>query len=636
MAGAGFDNDVMYALNVDFTGNSTVTGQVTADAQILLGSTSAPFIRVGDIVQPVAGFTVTYSQPTSTTARLTYALADDLAALEALATTGLATRTGTSTWTTRTLTQPAAGITISNADGVAGNPTFALADDLAALEALATTGLATRTGTSTWTTRTLTQPAAGITISNADGVAGNPTFALADDLAALEALATTGLATRTGASTWTTRSLVAPAAGFTITNNDGVSGNPTFALSDDLAAIEALSGTGLATRTAANTWTTRSIAVTASTGLSITNGDGVAGDPTLAGIDATDTVKGVATFDENDFLVTSGDVAIANRVRLTPNRVENLGIAYASGTGTFTVQGADGTALSATNPGYVVIPSKANPGQMVKLPITANQTFIDDAGSSTIIGNLFGLTSGVVAAVDIPFFLYAVMNDSANAVSFMISRVPHAVSAPASAKIGKTGSAVADSQGSFFALGNPTVTDYDTNPCICIGAFRMRMSTANDWTVQTLGNQDGIGRFLNEISFTVPRGHFGAAATKYFLNNGGTAPDDADGGYSYQLSKDGKVLSQIAFPSIDTAGVGAVVARIATPFTVNHGGTNLTGYYLQAATNTLIISGDQVQGTSATSTMRWYQVPGVAVLTNASFTLTSAISAMLDYQADLI
>jgi hypothetical protein len=70
------------------------------------------------------------------------------------------------------LTQPAAGVTIT---GGAGSITFALADDLAAVEGLGTTGLATRTGASTWTTRTLTA-GTGISISNGDGVSGSPTI----------------------------------------------------------------------------------------------------------------------------------------------------------------------------------------------------------------------------------------------------------------------------------------------------------------------------------------------------------------------------------------------------------------------------------------------------------------------------
>jgi hypothetical protein len=101
------------------------------------------------------------------------------------------------------------------------------------------------------------------------------------DLTAVAALTGTGLAARTAANAWALRSLTAPAAGFTITNPAGIAGSPTFALSNDLAGVEGLSSTGLAVRTAADTWTNRSIAVTAGH-LSVSNGDGVAGNPTLS------------------------------------------------------------------------------------------------------------------------------------------------------------------------------------------------------------------------------------------------------------------------------------------------------------------------------------------------------------------
>lgn len=79
----------------------------------------------------------------------------DLTAIAGLATTGIAVRTGAGTWAVRDLSYPAAGLTITNGSGVAGNPTFALANDLAALEGLSSTGIPIRTGTDTWSQRTL-------------------------------------------------------------------------------------------------------------------------------------------------------------------------------------------------------------------------------------------------------------------------------------------------------------------------------------------------------------------------------------------------------------------------------------------------------------------------------------------------
>lgn len=125
--------------------------------------------------------------------------------VDATTTAAVWRQVGNGTVTSVTLTQPAAGLTITSsgtAITTSGTRTFALANDLAAVEGLAANGLATRTATDTWTVRTITAPAAGITVSNGDGVSGNPTLALANDLAAVEGLSTTGIVRRTAADTW--------------------------------------------------------------------------------------------------------------------------------------------------------------------------------------------------------------------------------------------------------------------------------------------------------------------------------------------------------------------------------------------------------------------------------------------------
>lgn len=102
----------------------------------------------------------------------------DLDALDALSSTGIAVRTASNTWAQRTITAPAAGISIADGNGVSGNPTLSLANDLLALEGLSSTGIAVRTTTDTWAQRTITGTSAEITVTNGNGVSGNPTLSL--------------------------------------------------------------------------------------------------------------------------------------------------------------------------------------------------------------------------------------------------------------------------------------------------------------------------------------------------------------------------------------------------------------------------------------------------------------------------
>lgn len=102
-----------------------------------------------------------------------------LSNLASKSSTGLIAQTGSDTYTSVSLVQPAAGITISNASGVAGNPTFALANDLAALEGLSTTGFIVRTADGAATTRTISGVSGRIVVTDGAGIANAPSIDLA-------------------------------------------------------------------------------------------------------------------------------------------------------------------------------------------------------------------------------------------------------------------------------------------------------------------------------------------------------------------------------------------------------------------------------------------------------------------------
>lgn len=102
-----------------------------------------------------------------------------LTALSALSGTGIIVETADNVYANRSLVAPAQGITITDPAGIAGNPTFALANDLAALEGLVTTGYIVRTGDGTATTRAVTGTIGNVVVTNGDGVASDTSINLA-------------------------------------------------------------------------------------------------------------------------------------------------------------------------------------------------------------------------------------------------------------------------------------------------------------------------------------------------------------------------------------------------------------------------------------------------------------------------
>jgi hypothetical protein len=146
-------------------------------------------------------------------------------------------------------------------------------------------------------------------------------------LTAIAAFNTNGFLVQVAADTFAGRTLAAPAAGLTITNPAGTAGNPTFALANDLSALEGLGATGIAVRSAADTWVQRSIAGTANE-ITATNGDGVAGNPTLS-LPAALTFTG-KTVTGGTFNITDGSWSSTwsssqtNNAQITPLSIRNL------------------------------------------------------------------------------------------------------------------------------------------------------------------------------------------------------------------------------------------------------------------------------------------------------------------------
>jgi len=286
------------------------TVAVDAYGRVTSGSATQDWTTITGTPTTLAGYGIANAQP----------LDADLTALAAIGTTGFYIIAGNGASVTRSLVAPTDGISIANSTGLAGDPTFSLTNDLAAVEALITTGIAVRTGADSWATRIIAGPTSGITVSNGSGVGGNPTLNLVNDLAALEGLTTFGFAVRTAADTWATRVIGGTAGNILITNGTGISGdlsvnlstvgiagsyhsvttdafgrvtagtNPTTlagygitdaqGLDSDLTALANTATTGAYTITGAGTSATR-VLTAGSTKVSVVNGSGVVGNPTV-------------------------------------------------------------------------------------------------------------------------------------------------------------------------------------------------------------------------------------------------------------------------------------------------------------------------------------------------------------------
>lgn len=139
---------------------------------------------------------------------------------------------------------------------------------LTALAALGSPGFIAMTAADTAALRSIAVPSALLAITNPAGVAGDPTITLPVRGANLVFAGPT-----TGAD-------AAPAFRALVAADIPSLSGTYQPLDADLTAIAALGSTGIAVRTAANTWAQRTI--TGDTEIIVANGDGVSGNPTIS------------------------------------------------------------------------------------------------------------------------------------------------------------------------------------------------------------------------------------------------------------------------------------------------------------------------------------------------------------------
>lgn len=214
LAAARLNSNVVQAI----TNDTNVTGSISAQNLTLAWSGQLAVGRGGTGIASYAIGDLLYASGATTLSKLA-----DVATGNALISGGL---TAAPAWGKIGLTTHVSGV-LPVANG-GTNASSASGTALDNITGFASTGILVRTASGTYAFRTLTAPAAGITVTNGDGVSGNQTLVLANDLSALEGLSGTGLARRTGTDAWS--------VGTTAAINEGGTGQITAT-----AAFDALS-----------------------------------------------------------------------------------------------------------------------------------------------------------------------------------------------------------------------------------------------------------------------------------------------------------------------------------------------------------------------------------------------------------
>ncbi|SFU79684.1 beta strand repeat-containing protein [Pseudoduganella namucuonensis] len=214
-------------------GGATVAPVITVDAQgrvtaMSTATIAPPWSAITGKPTLLGDYGITDAQPKSA----------ELTAESGLAATGLIARTAAGQRAARALTA-GTGITVANGDGVAGNPSVTLANTTVAAGAY---GNATSAATFTVDAQGRLTAASSTLITPAWGsVQGKPTtlggYSITDaqplnaNLTAVSGVAANGMMARTGGTTAAARTLTA-STGITVSNGDGVAGNPIIGLTN--------------------------------------------------------------------------------------------------------------------------------------------------------------------------------------------------------------------------------------------------------------------------------------------------------------------------------------------------------------------------------------------------------------------
>jgi hypothetical protein len=316
--------------------------------------------------------------------------------------------------------------------------------------------------------------------------------------------------------------------------------------------------------------------LTLATDLAVTEGGNARSTATAyavicGGTTATGAHQSIASVGSSGQVLTSTGAgslptfqAAAAASEMQPGSYFNFGITISAGT--ITVQGESAT-LSGSNKAKFGVQSNVTQGLVVSAECTADYSFDDDAGTSDIINNLFGATTGIAWGNATPFYGYLALDSSDANPEVFLSRHPALDVIPTVAEIGDPGDAVADESYSVWSINTITEASYAGSNCIRFFSLTGTMSTSDDWTFAALTSSTGIGKFQENVWFAYPKNQNGAASGTHYLDNGGTAIQGSTETYDYKVASDGTCHISSAYEGVTASG--AVSVLLALPYSIS-------------------------------------------------------------------
>lgn len=207
--------------------------------------------------------------------------------------------------------------------------------------------------------------------------------------------ASTGMIAKTGGTTVAARTLSTSGLGLSVTDGDGVSGNPTFQLTGVAAAIAGASGTGMLAIVGGSTIAGRQIYGTANQ-INVVNGDGGSGSPTIS-IVSDPTIPGTGGMTIPKGTVAQQPAGVTGQIRF--NTTTGVFEGYTAGTWLAFAQGNGVTTFDGGTTGLTpVLPTNGSISLGGTLVVANGGT-----GANTLSGYLKGNgTSAFTSVATIP------------------------------------------------------------------------------------------------------------------------------------------------------------------------------------------------------------------------------------------